>query len=218
MVNRPSATTQESSLLKRSSSSLFLNKPGIPSLQACRLRAPIPVALCRRGSAPGKPSLVKSEWQRKDPCQKKSHFLEMLFPTFASLFLCVVFFHIVSRHFIGAAYYIRISYYFFILFNFKTIKTICHLVNTNIFSFLDQSVSCLCCNGSLTLFFFTRQAGDTLIRCQTVSLQQTGNTELEMIRCYYAPWWFHDMSAIMLKNPPYITYNIQNISVKFQFF
>lgn len=124
------------------------------------------------------------KWMAKErPSQKKNqnHSLEMLFPTFASLFLCfgclgLVFFHIISWHFISAAYYIRISYYFFILFHFKTIKTICHLVNTNIFSFLDQSVSCLCCNGSLTLFFFTRQAGDTLIRCQTVSLQQTGNT------------------------------------------
>lgn len=51
--------------------SLFLNKPGVPSSQPSWLRAPIPAAARGTGSAPSKPSLVKSKWQRKDPHHKK---------------------------------------------------------------------------------------------------------------------------------------------------
>lgn len=103
---------------------------------------------------PSKTKICKSEWQRKDPRQNKSLSLEMSFPTFTSFFLSVgFFFSPVSFHGISLVLHITYLTIFFILFHFKTIKTICHLVNTNIFSFLDQSVSCLCCNGSLTLFF-----------------------------------------------------------------
>lgn len=120
-------------------------------------------------------------------------------------------------HFICPAYYIGKPYYFFILFHFKTIKTICHLVNTNILSFLDQSVSCLCCNGSLTLFFLQdRQerlwSGAKLFHYNKQATLWARNDK--MLLCAVMISWHvsHDVKK------PYRTYNFENITVKFQFF
>lgn len=123
----------------------------------------------------------------------------------------------ISWHFICPVYYRGKSYYFFILFHFKTIKTICHLVNTNILSFLDQSVSCLCCNGSLTLFFLqdrqeTLWSGAKLFHYNKQATLWARNNK--MLLCAVMISWHvsHDVKK------SYRTYNFKNITVKFQIF
>lgn len=155
------ATRQDSSLSHGSTSYLFKQ---VRHLQPHSPASSMPSS--QQQSAGSTQCLANPAWSKRNhkekypyqnkrsPSLKKCSFL-LFYLWFRD------FFHVISWHFICPAYYIGKPYYFFILFHFKTIKTICHLVNTNILSFLDQSVSCLCCNGSLTLFFL-QDRQDTL--------------------------------------------------------
>lgn len=62
-------------------------------------------------------------------------------------------------------------------------------------------------------FFYKtgRRHFDQVPNCFTTTNRQ--HSELEMIRCYYALWWFHDMSAIMLKKNPYRTLNYITLNI-----
>ncbi|KAL2310848.1 hypothetical protein Nmel_002526 [Mimus melanotis] len=148
-LNEPVATRQDSSLSHGPTSSLFKQVRHFQPHSPDSSMPPSQQQSAGHTQCLANPAWSKANDKGKYPYQNKRSpsLKEMLFPAF---YLWFRFFFI---FFICPAYYIGKPYYFFILFHFKTIKTICQLVNTNILSFLDQSVSCLCSNGSLTLFF-----------------------------------------------------------------